>query len=107
MTGKLAIVVDDGIATGLTIEAAIIQVRKHEPGRLVVAVPVVPRDTATRLRHLVDEVVAVDIPAHYLGAVGAYHKDFRQVTDEDVAGVLAEFSQENEETWPRTSNQVS
>lgn len=106
VTGKLAILVDDGIATGLTMEAAILQVRKHEPSRLVVAVPVVPHDTAARLRRLVDEVVAVDIPAHYLGAVGAYYEDFRQVSDDDVIKVLAEFYQESDAAWQRTSNQA-
>jgi predicted phosphoribosyltransferase len=87
-------------------EAAIIQARKHEPGRLVLAVPVVPRDTAARLSGLVDEVVAVDIPDHYLGAVGAYYEDFRQVTDQDVTELLAEFFQESEEAWPPKSKQA-
>jgi predicted phosphoribosyltransferase len=106
VTGKLAILVDDGIATGLTMEAAIIQARKHEPGRLVVAVPVVPGDTAARLRRLVDEVVAVDIPVRYLGAVGAYYEDFQQVSDEDVIRVLAEYYQEGEAAWQRTTSRA-
>src|SRR3990172_8332012 len=81
--GKTAIVVDDGIATGLTMEAAIRDIKSKNPARVVVAVPVAPRDTAERLGREVDEIVALDIPEYYLGAVGAYYDDFPQVSDEE------------------------
>jgi len=89
IAGRVAIVVDDGIATGLTITAAVMQARRRNPARLVLAVPVAPRDTADRLSRMVDDFVAVGTPEYFLGAVGAYYDDFRQVTDEEVVELLA------------------
>lgn len=85
---KTAILVDDGIATGLTMEAAIREMQRHDPKRIVVAVPVMPPDTAARLVREVDDVVALDVPGDYFGAVGAYYADFPQVTDEEVIAQL-------------------
>ena len=85
---KTAILVDDGIATGLTMRAAIQDVRQRKPARIVVAIPISPMDTAAQLRREVDEVVALDTPEFYLGAVGAYYDDFAQVTDEEVITLL-------------------
>jgi predicted phosphoribosyltransferase len=90
VAGKLAILVDDGLATGLTMEAAIMKARQLKPQHLVLAVPVAPPDTAERLGEMVDEVVAIDIPSRFMGAVGAYYEDFHQVTDEEVIALLAE-----------------
>jgi len=87
-TGKVAIIVDDGIATGLTMEAAIRGIHRQQPQQVVVAVPVVPADTAAQLAHEVDDVVALDVPQDYLGAVGAYYDDFRQVSDDEVVALL-------------------
>jgi predicted phosphoribosyltransferase len=87
-TGKLAILVDDGIATGLTMEAAIREARRQRPVTLVVAVPVAPPDTAARLGKEVDEFVALDVDPEYLGAVGAYYDDFPQVTDDEVVQLM-------------------
>lgn len=86
--GKTAIIVDDGIATGMTMQAAIRAIRHQRPARMVVAVPVVPADTAARLEREVEEVVALDIAADYLGAVGAYYDDFPQVSDREVIALL-------------------
>jgi putative phosphoribosyl transferase len=86
--GKTAIIVDDGIATGLTMEAAIRELRRRDSARIVVAVPVVPADTATTFAREVDELVALDIPEYYLGGVGAYYEYFPQVTDEEVIALL-------------------
>lgn len=86
--GKTAILVDDGIATGLTMRAAINDARQRRPAHIVMAVPVSPADTAERLGQEVEEVVALDIPVFYLGAVGAYYDDFTQVTDDDVIELL-------------------
>lgn len=87
--GKLAILVDDGIATGLTMKAAIQDARARKPAKLIVAIPVVPADTARVLRSLVDDLVALDIDENYLGAVGAYYDDFGQTTDEEVIALLS------------------
>ncbi|MBI2011038.1 MAG: phosphoribosyl transferase [Candidatus Colwellbacteria bacterium] len=86
--GKIAILVDDGIATGLTLELAIKELKHKEPAKIIVAVPVAPRDAAREIEKEVDEFVALDIPALYLGAVGAYYDDFPQVTDEEVIEML-------------------
>ncbi len=89
IAGRVAIVVDDGIATGLTVTAALMDVRRRKPSRLVLAVPVAPRETANRLSRLVDDFIAVGTPEYFMGAVGAYYSDFGQVTDEEVAAILA------------------
>jgi predicted phosphoribosyltransferase len=86
--GKVAIIVDDGIATGLTMEAAIRATRALQPAQLVVAVPVVPADTAARLARTADEVVALKVDEDYLGAVGAYYDYFPQTTDDEVIELL-------------------
>jgi putative phosphoribosyl transferase len=86
--GKVAIIVDDGIATGLTMEAAIRATRAQQPATLVVAVPVVPADTAAHLAREVDDLVAVTVETDYLGAVGAYYDFFPQTTDEEVIDLL-------------------
>lgn len=88
--GQTAIVVDDGIATGLTMEAAIRELKHAHPARLVLAVPVAPADTGKRFRAEVDDLVAVDLPEYYLGGVGAYYQHFPQVTDEEVVALLRE-----------------
>jgi predicted phosphoribosyltransferase len=85
---RLAIIVDDGIATGLTMMAAIRAAHALEPARLVVAIPVAPSDTAARLAREVDDVVALDIPEYYLGAVGAYYEHFPQTSDQEVIDLL-------------------
>lgn len=87
---KIAIIVDDGIATGLTMRAAMLDLKKVNPKKLIVAIPVTPRSTAETLRQEADEVIALDIPSdyNYLGAVGAYYDEFYQVTDKQVIEAL-------------------
>jgi putative phosphoribosyl transferase len=84
---RTAIVVDDGIATGATMEAALRATRRAGPRRLVLAVPVAPPDTLERLRPEVDEVVCLKVPA-FLGAIGSFYRDFHQLSDEDVISLL-------------------
>lgn len=84
---KVAIIVDDGLATGLTMEAALGELRKREPARIVVAVPVAARETVERLATKADEIVALHTPEVF-GAVGAFYRDFNQLTDEDVVGLM-------------------
>jgi putative phosphoribosyl transferase len=89
LEGRTAIVVDDGIATGATTRAALRAVRRRNPERLVLAVPVAPPDTLDALREEVDEIVCPARPA-FLGAIGAYYRDFTQVDDETVIRLLDE-----------------
>jgi len=86
--GKTVILVDDGVATGLSLRLAIDEVKKQNPKKLIVAVPVSPRETAVDLRRKVDEFVADQIPKVYAGAVGAYYNEFNQVTDDEVIKLI-------------------
>jgi putative phosphoribosyl transferase len=87
--GRTVILVDDGIATGGTVRAAIDVVRHKGAGRIVVAVPVAPPRTVETLRHVADEVVVLRSEEPFL-AVGQFYDDFPQVSDEEVARILAE-----------------
>jgi putative phosphoribosyl transferase len=84
---RTAIVVDDGVATGATMRAALRAVRRRSPARLVLAVPVAPPDTVERLRGEVDELVCLSTPA-YFGAIGAFYDDFHQLEDDEVRELL-------------------
>jgi predicted phosphoribosyltransferase len=86
--GRTAIVVDDGLATGATMIAALHSVRSRSPARLVCAVPVAAPDALERVRSLADEVVCLMAP-EYFHAVGQFYDDFRQVEDAEVVALLA------------------
>lgn len=86
--GRRVIVVDDGIATGLTIRVALQSLRKEKPKELIVAVPVAPHDVVEVLRKEADAVVVLEDAETYLGAVGAYYDNFPQVTDEEVINLF-------------------
>lgn len=88
MEGKIAILVDDGIATGYTMMAAIKEMESRSPDKIVVAIPVTPYDTAQILMSMVDEVVSLEIDEEYLGSVGAYYRSFDQVEDSEVVELL-------------------
>lgn len=88
VTGRTVILIDDGLATGASMEAAILALRAQEPARIVVAVPVGARETCDRLSHVADEVVCVDMPEPFY-AVGAWYDDFSQMTDDEVVMHLA------------------
>jgi putative phosphoribosyl transferase len=90
LSGRTVIVVDDGIATGVTDAAALRAVRRRNPQRLVLAVPVCAPDSMRRLREHADEVVCVHAPPLFHG-VGQWYRDFSQVSDEEVMAVLEEF----------------
>lgn len=94
VAGKTAIIVDDGIATGLTMEVAILDARRRRPAHLVVAVPVAPPETVERLAREVDEFVVLDRSPYYLGAVGAYYDRFPQVSDEEVIALMRSVNPE-------------
>lgn len=86
---RVAIVVDDGIATGATMIAALRAVRAPAPARLVAAVPVAPPDSIARLAREADEVVCLVAPAVF-HAVGQFYKNFTQVDDREVTALLTE-----------------
>lgn len=86
---KLVILVDDGVATGATMRAAIAALRLQQPAKLVVAVPVAPFETITQLRREADEVVCLATPEPF-GAIGTWYSSFPQLSDEQVRRVLSE-----------------
>lgn len=88
--GQVAIIIDDGIATGATTLAAIKAVRKREPSELVLAVPVAPADTIRKLHPEVDAIVCLDTPQDF-GAIGYFYRDFHQVSDDEVIATLRRF----------------
>jgi erythromycin esterase-like protein/predicted phosphoribosyltransferase len=85
--GRTVILVDDGLATGSTMEAAVIALRQLEPAAIVVAVPVGARDTCDRFEHLADRLVCVTIPEPFR-AVGEWYQDFSETSDEEVKRLL-------------------
>ena len=85
--GATAIVVDDGIATGTTVRAALKALRRRQPAHLVLAVPVAPPDTVRALRAEVDELVCLAEPEPF-HAVGAHYEEFHQVGDDEVLAAL-------------------
>ncbi|WP_337868986.1 phosphoribosyltransferase [Meiothermus sp.] len=87
LKGRTVLLVDDGLATGATMKAAIAAARQHNPARLVVAVPVAPPDTVAELQALVDEVVCLETPA-FFQAVGLWYEHFPQTSDEEVLALL-------------------
>lgn len=88
VAGRTAIVVDDGIATGATMLAALRAVRRAGPRALVLAVPVAPPDTIARLRPETDRIVCLHTPRDFV-AVGQFYEDFTQTSDEEVIAALA------------------
>ncbi len=86
--GRTVIVVDDGLATGATMKAAIAALRQRGAARIVAAVPVAPRDTIARLALLADDIVCLSTP-RYFQAVGQWYRDFRQTEDREVRELLA------------------
>ena len=95
--GKTAIIVDDGIATGYTMLAAINEIKRRKSGKIVVAIPITPEDTARELRKITDDLVSVEIDPFYLGAVGAYYDDFSQVEDEEVIYLIKSLEEKRED----------
>lgn len=91
VAGRTAIIVDDGIATGATVRAALQAVRRQNPLRLILAVPVAPADALAQLRAKVDEIVCLTVPAQFY-AIGAHYVDFAQVSDAEVVAQLAKAS---------------
>lgn len=87
LSKKIVILVDDGLATGVTARAAIVAVRKLHPKKIIFASPVCPRNAAEHLRTLVDEVVCLVTPEGF-SSVGDWYQDFSQVSDSEVVSFL-------------------
>ncbi len=87
---RVTIVIDDGIATGATVRAALRATRMRVPKRLVLAVPVASTEALAELRKEADDVICLE--AHeFLGAIGFYYSDFRQTSDEEVVAAIARY----------------
>jgi putative phosphoribosyl transferase len=91
--GRTVILVDDGLATGSTMRAAVAALRKLQPAKIVVAVPVAVRSTCEELAEEVDEIVCARTPEPFYG-VGEWYADFSQTTDEEVRELLARAERE-------------
>jgi len=87
VNARIVLLVDDGLATGSTMEAAIRVLRTQAPAKVVAAVPVGPRETCERLRTLADQVVCLSMPEPF-EAVGAWYETFPQTTDEEIMRLL-------------------
>ena len=90
VAGQVAIIIDDGIATGATTLAALRAARKRKPKELVLAAPVAPLDTIKRLHPEVDAIVCLDTPRD-LGAINFFYRDFQQASDGEVIAILKRF----------------
>ena len=90
---RIAILVDDGLATGATMRAAVKALRQREAAKIVVAVPVGPPDTCHEIEEQADETICLSMP-EFFQAVGQYYDDFSQTTDEDVRELLGRAAQE-------------
>jgi len=90
IAGQTVIVIDDGVATGATTRAALQAIRNRKPKQLVLAVPVAPGETITKLRGEVDALICLETPALF-GAIGYFYRDFRQVSDQEVITILKRF----------------
>ncbi len=88
LRGRTVIVVDDGLATGSTMRAAVLALRAHHPRRIIVAVPVAARETCELFARSVDEVVCARTPDPF-HAVGLWYENFEQTTDDEVRDLLA------------------
>lgn len=88
---KIAIIVDDGIATGLTIKAAILDLKNRGAKKIVIAVPIAPQEVVDDLKKEVEEVIVLEKPkiGEFLGAVGNYYSNFPQISDEEVIKILS------------------
>ena len=91
VAGRIAIVIDDGIATGATTRAALRATRARKPKKLILAVPVAPTDSLAEMRKEADDVVCLE-DHELFGAIGYYYSDFRQISDQEVIDTLARFA---------------
>jgi len=84
---QVVVLTDDGVATGATMMAAVEIVRQHNPKKIIVAVPMIAKDSLKKIEELADEVIYLDAPEMFF-AVGQFYKEFEQVSDEEVIKIL-------------------
>jgi len=87
LENKIILLVDDGVATGATMKAAIETLKKEKIKKLVVALPVAPPETAEELKEMADEFICIETPYTFI-AIGVHYQDFTQVTDSEVEEIL-------------------
>jgi len=90
VAGRVAVVIDDGVATGATTRAALRATRMRRPSKLVLAIPVAPTDALVALREEADHVICLE-DHEFFGAIGFFYADFRQLSDQQVKDTLARF----------------
>jgi len=105
VSGRTVILIDDGLATGSTMRAAVAAVRQQKPARVIVAVPVAAPETCAEFRGIADEVVCVFIPDDFC-AVGQWYQDFSQTTDEEVRWLLTRTRGESNANEPRAIDET-
>ena len=93
LENKIIVIVDDGIATGATILVAALWVKKQKPKKVIIAVPVGSKDSIQKLKKIADEVIVLHAP-DFFNAVGEFYKDFEQVEDESVLGIMRKYGYE-------------
>ena len=86
--GKIAIIVDDGVAAGLTLKVAILEIRHQKPLKLINAVPVISKEVWADLVDEADRIVTLYVPSVFTGAVGSYYEDFSEISDDEVLSYL-------------------
>ncbi len=91
---RIAVIVDDGFATGATMQAALHSARREKPRKLIAAAPVGAQETVREMAEYADEVVCLRAPA-FFGAVGAFYREFGQVSDEEVIQILRDHMRED------------
>lgn len=91
LSGKTIVLVDDGIATGATMFVAAMWIRKQKPRKLIIAVPVGPKETIDKLDQIADEVIVLQSPYSF-SAVGEFYEEFDQVSDEKVQEIMSKYS---------------
>ena len=87
LEGKETLIIDDGLATGATMKAAVNALREHSPARILAAVPTAPPEPCREMQELVDEMICLSTPANFMGVGGSY-REFGQTTNEEVKDLL-------------------
>lgn len=98
MKRKTVILVDDGIATGATMKAGVISVKKKKPEKIIVAIPVASPQSVEELKEITDEVICLYAPA-YFAAVGQFYTEFSQTSDDEVIEILKKISNRKREKF--------
>ncbi len=103
---KIAIIIDDGIATGVTMKAAVQAIQDQWPEKIIIATPVMPHELMTEFRAISDAVITVISDREYLGTVDAYYADFAEVSDHEVVSLLARANRNFVTSLPQMTRSV-